>query len=427
VPRCIEVRGVKVSVSSLDIPVSYSAAFEGERVRREDTHVEFGGKYSTAFEHVHMREMDELEDGKIEIVGPDIDTAKIGGAMPLGIVVEIAGRAMHSDFEPLIERKIHDFLNYAMGIFHMSQRDIVWLRISKDAYASGFRLKDFGTIIHAQIHNLYSKIVDKVQVKILTGQAQVEVALKEARKSYAQRDERILGMTDESVDVFYSCSLCQSFAPNHICVISPERLGLCGAVSWLDGRVGYEIDPTGGNQPIKKTRVIDANKGQWNEVNEFVYRSSNRTIERVSLYSLMEDPMTSCGCFECILALIPEANGFMIVNREFGGMTPCGMKFSTLAGSVGGGNQTPGFLGVGRLYVLSQKFIAADGGLKRLLWMPKELKEFYRDRFGVRATAVGVPDLLDKIADETVATTGEELVAYLQKVGHPALEMNALL
>lgn len=427
VPRCIEVRGVKVSVAQIDIPVSYSAAFEGERVRREDTQVEFGGKYSTAFEFVHMREMDAIEDGRIELIGPDIETAKIGGAMPLGIKVEIAGRAMHSDFEPLIERKVHDFLNYAMGIFHMSQRDIIWIRISKDAYASGFRLKHFGTIIHAQIHNLYSKIVDKVQVTLITDQVQVEAALKEARKSYAQRDERILGMTDESVDVFYSCLLCQSFAPNHICVISPERLGLCGAVSWLDGKVGYEIDPTGGNQPIKKTHLIDAAKGQWQEVNDLVYRSSNRTIERVSLYSLMEDPMTSCGCFECILALIPEANGFMIVNREYSGMTPCGMKFSTLAGSVGGGNQTPGFLGVGRLYVLSKKFIAADGGLKRLLWMPKELKEFYRDRFGKRAQEVGVPNLLDLIADETVATTGEELVEYLQKVGHPALEMNALL
>ncbi len=427
VPRCIEIRGVKVSVSQIDIPVSYSAAFEGERVRREDTHVEFGGKYSTAFEFVHMKEMDQVEDGKIELIGPDIDIAKVGSAMPLGIVVEVAGRAMHSDFEPLIERKVHDFLNYAMGIFHMSQRDIIWVRVSKDAYASGFRLKHFGTIIHAQIHNLYSKIVDKVQVKIITEQAQVEAALKDARKTYAARDERILGMTDESVDVFYSCALCQSFAPNHICVISPERLGLCGAVSWLDGKVGYEIDPTGGNQPIKKTHTLDANKGQWQEVNDLVYRSSNRTIEKVSLYSLMEDPMTSCGCFECILALIPEANGFMIVNREFSGMTPCGMKFSTLAGSVGGGNQTPGFLGVGRLYVLSKKFILADGGLKRLLWMPKELKEFYRERFGKRADEVGVPNLLDLIADETVATTGEELVEYLTKVGHPALTMDALL
>ena len=427
VPRCIEVRGVKVSVSQIDIPVAYSAAFEGERVRREDTQVEFGGKYSTGFEYVRMKSMDEVKDGQIELIGPDIDTAPVGGAMPLGILVEIAGRAMHSDFEPLIERKIHDFLNYAMGVFHMSQRDIIWVRISKDAYASGFRLKHFGSIIHGQIHNLYSKIVSKVQVTIITDEAKVKAALKDARAAYAQRDERLLGLTDEKVDVFYSCSLCQSFAPNHICVISPERLGLCGAVSWLDGKVGFEIDPTGGNKPIKKAQLIDSAKGQWQEVNEFVYAGSNRTIDKVSLYSVIDSPMTSCGCFECILALVPECNGFMIVNREFQGMTPCGMKFSTLAGSVGGGNQTPGFLGVGRLYVLSRKFISADGGLKRLVWMPKELKTFYGDRFRARATQEGMPDLLDKIGDETVATTGEELLEYLTKTGHPALAMEALL
>ncbi len=427
VPRCIEVRGVKVSVSQIDIPVSFSAAFEGERVRREDTRVEFGGKYSTAFEFVRMRGMDEVEDGKIEVIGPDVDTAKEGGALPLAVWVEIAGRAMHADFEPLIERKIHDFMNYAMGVFHMGQRDIVWMRISKDAYAAGFRLKHLGTIVHAQIHNLYGKIVDKVQVTILTDAEQVKARLAQARATYAKRDERLLGMTDESVDEFYSCSLCQSFAPNHICVISPERLGLCGAVSWLDGKVGYEIDPTGGNKPIKKSHSLDPVKGQWQEINDFVYQASNRNIEKVSLYSLMEDPMTSCGCFECILALVPECNGFMIVNREFQGMTPCGMKFSTLAGSVGGGNQTPGFLGVGRLYVLSKKFISADGGLKRLVWMPKELKTFYGERFAARAAEDGVPDLLDRIADESEATTAEELMEVLTRKAHPALEMEALL
>ncbi|MBA4387245.1 MAG: CO dehydrogenase/CO-methylating acetyl-CoA synthase complex subunit beta [Verrucomicrobia bacterium] len=427
VPRCIEVRGVKVNVSKIDIPVAFSAAFEGERVRREDMHCEFGGKYSTAFEYVRMKEMDQVEDGKIEVIGPDIDTAKVGGAMPLGIVIEVAGRAMQHDFESIIERQLHHFINYAMGIFHMGQRDLIWVRVSKAAYDSGFRLKHFGEIVHARILDVYGKIVDKVQVKIISDEAKAKEILAEARKAYAERDERIGGMTDESVDEFYSCSLCQSFAPNHICVISPERLGLCGAYNWLDGKAAYKIDPTGGNQPILRGRTIDPAKGQWEGVNEFVYRSSNRNIEAISLYSLMETPMTSCGCFECILALVPEVNGFMIVNREYPEMTPCGMKFSTLAGSVGGGNQTPGFLGVGRLYVLSRKFISADGGLKRLVWMPKALKDYYRERFVKRAAEEGVPDLLDRIADETVAVTAEELVEYLTKVKHPVLEMQPLI
>jgi acetyl-CoA synthase len=142
---------------------------------------------------------------------------------------------------------------------------------------------------------------------------------------------------------------------------------------------------------------------------------------------MIEDPMTSCGCFECILAIIPEANGVMIVNREYAGDTPCGMRFTTLAGSVGGGLQTPGFLGVGRLYITSRKFISAEGGLKRVLWMPKELKEALKDRITERAKEIGDPDLYDKIADETSATSSEQLLPYLEKVGHPALTMPPLL
>jgi acetyl-CoA synthase len=427
VPRCIEVRGVKVSVSDIDIPVSFSAAFEGERVRREDMHCEFGGKYSTAFEYVHMREMQDLEDGKIDVVGPDVDTVEEGGNMPLALYVEVAGRAMQKDFESIIERQLHHFVNYAMGIFHMGQRDIIWVRISKDAFASGFRLEHFGRIIHARIHDVYGKIVDKVQVTVISDPARIDALLPEVKAGYDERDARIADMKDESVDLFYSCTLCQSFAPNHVCVISPERLGLCGAYNWLDGKAAFEIDPSGGNQPIKKGRCIDPRIGEYEGVNEFVYNNSNRSIDSISLYSVIEKPMTSCGCFECILALVPECNGFMIVNREFPGMTPCGMKFSTLAGCVGGGNQTPGFLGVGRLYVLSRKFIPADGGLRRMVWMPKELKEFYADRFRIRAEEEGIPDLLDKIGDETVATTGEELLEFLSGNGHPALEMDALI
>lgn len=427
VPTCIEVRGVKVNVSEIDIPVSYAAAFEGERVRREDMQVEFGGKYSTAFEYLRMRHLDEIEDGKVEVIGPDADTAEVGSAMPLGIVVDVAGRKMQKDFESIMERQVHLYLNEAMGIFHMGQRNIIWVRISKEAFEKGFRLKHFGTILHAQMHENYGAILDKVAVTIYTDQKEVDRLMPEALTAYADRDERVAGMTDESVDTFYSCTLCQSYAPTHVCVISPERLGLCGAYNWLDGKAAYEISPVGCNQPIKKGVVVDAERGQWQGVNEFVYDKSNRSIERMNLYSVMEDPMTSCGCFECIMAIVPEANGFMIVNREYPGMTPCGMPFSTLAGSVGGGNQTPGFLGVGRLYVASRKFISADGGLKRLVWMPKELKDFLKDRLDQRGAEIGIPGIADMIGDETVAQTAEELVEFLMKAGHPALEMESLL
>lgn len=891
--KCILTRGIKVKMSEVAIPLPYAAAFEGERVRKEQLYVEFGGKASSGLEFLTAKKEEEVDDGKIELIGPDIDKLNAGSkSMPLAVTVEVFGRKMQKDFEPILERQIHRFTNYAMGIMHMGQRDMIWIRFSKDAFNKGFRLKHIGVILHAMLHQEYSAIVDKVQIKLYTNQPDVDRLLLTAKKTFDERDERLLGMTDESVDTYYSCLLCQSFAPNHICIITPERLGLCGAYSWLDGKASYEITPTGPNQPIKKGPVLDERLGQWENINTFVKEKSNKTIEKVSMYSLMDGPQSSCvtadtqviidsevinagefidkhrggegyaksaaltlnkgkaisekivamqrfelprarkklikietksgnkltltpnheiavdrpdgmnwipagaikkgdriislknlevrenipklrslipdnfpakdkkafkqsvinknlfylmgliasdgsvfrrgnfeynidfintrrelingykklyklifpqknlrillkkpsersfidgrrikstkpcyvassnnaifgvlldyfgicdgkkkdrtfkkllnlpkpyisslltglfdgdgsvrlrkykgscwdvaeaylcaanrhqayylewllkrfgilcnirksgsiykvemhgsnldkfarivspvhrrkakiikdiralaakgsmdktqgqvlpffagkllaklpeskellspttrfyyetsrsrpvsgnlrkvldkstsreaamlhsllnsdfyldivteaektagggkfvynftlsdthcyfanqllikncGCFECIIAIIPEANGVMIVNRDYTGMTPSGMTFTTLAGSVGGGVQTPGFLGVGKLYLLSKKFIAAEGGLKRLVWMPKELKELLGDRLVNRAKEIGEPDLIDKIADETMATTTDELLRHLEKTGHPALAMEPLI
>ncbi len=428
VSRCLEIRGVKVKVSNIPVPVAYAAAFEGERVRREQLYVEFGGKASSAFEFLTTKKMDEVEDGRVELIGTDIDNLpQASKSLPLAIIIEVAGRKMQKDFEPILERQVHRFVNYAMGLMHVGQREMNWIRISRDSFDKGFRLKHIGVILHAMLHQEYNAIIDKVQIKLFTQQASVDRLLPEAKKVYNERDERLGGMTDESVDTFYSCLLCQSFAPNHICIITPERLGLCGAYSWLDGKASYEITPTGPNQPIAKGEATDKLKGQWKNINDFVYNKSNKTIESVNMYSLMDSPQSSCGCFECIVAIIPEVNGIMVVHRDYSGMTPSGMTFTTLAGSVGGGVQTPGFLGVGKLYIASKKFISAEGGLKRLVWMPKELKELLIDKLNKRAEELGEVDLIEKIADETQTTTSQQLVEFLTKVKHPVLEMEPLM
>ncbi len=427
VAKAVEVRGLKLKITKIPIPVSYSAAFEGERVRKEQLHVEFGRQVSPAFEFLRGRELHEVEDGRIEVIGPDMDTVSPGGVMPLGILIDVAGRKLQKDFEPILERQIHRLINGAMGVMHIGQRDMPWIRVSKDAVAAGFRLRHFGEILHAKYLEEFPALVDKVAVTIYSEAEQVSQIIEEARKVWDERDARVAGMTDETVDVFYSCTLCQSYAPNHVCVISPERLGLCGAYNWLDGKASYEINSAGPNQPIEKGACLDANLGMYEGINAFVYNKTNKTVEQVSLYSMIHSPMTSCGCFECIMGLVPEANGVIIVNREFAGLTPLGMTFSTLAGMVGGGVQTPGFLGVGRLYMASRKFIPADGGLQRLVWMPKELKDALREKLAVRAKDIGDEGFVDKIADETMATTVEELVAHLERVGHPALQMPALL
>ncbi len=428
VPRCIEVRGVKVKIAHIPIPVSYAAAFEGERVRKENLYAEFGGKASPSFEYLTTKKSEEVEDAKVELFGPDIDALEPGKkSLPLAIIVEVYGRKMQKDFEPILERQIHRFVNYAMGLMHVGQRDMNWIRISQDAFNKGFRLKHLGVILHAMLHQEYSAIVDKIQVKIYTRLQDVEKLVLEAKKTFDERDERISGMTDESVDTFYSCLLCQSFAPNHVCIVTPERLGLCGAYSWLDAKASFEITPTGPNQPVLKGTVLDEKLGQWKNVNDFLLQKSNKSIEKVSMYSLMDSPQSSCGCFECIVAIIPEANGVMVVHRDYSGMTPSGMTFTTLAGSVGGGVQTPGFLGVGKLYLLSKKFISAEGGLKRLVWLPKELKELLSEKLKARCQEIGLPDLMEKIADEAQATSSQELVQFLSRVKHPALDLEPMM
>ena len=429
VAKAIEVRGLKTSVTEVPIPLAYGPAFEGERVRKGEWYLECGtGSPPTPMvEWVTSKRMNEVEDGKIEVIGPEITDIPPESHLPMAIVVEVAGREFQEDYEPILERQIHHLINYATGVWHQGQRDIGWLRVSKTAQEKGFKISHIGTLLHAKLHQDFGRIFDKLQVKIYTEEDKVKEMLEKAREVYHVRDARIEGMTDETTDIYYSCTLCQSFAPSHVCVISPERTGLCGSYNWMDCKAAYEINPTGPNQPVEKGLMIDTKLGQWKGVNDFLLKASRGKLDHYNFYSIIHDPMTTCGCCECIAAVLPICNGVMTVNREFAEMTPCGMKFTTLAGTIGGGVSTPGFVGHGKYNICQRKFIAGDGGIKRIVWMPKMLKEEIAERLKARAEEIGMPDLPDMIADETVGTTEEEILPFLQEKGHPALTMESLI
>lgn len=426
----LEARNIKIKVTKIDAPVGISSAFEGERIRKGDMYVEFGGTKTKAWELVRMKDISEIEDHKIEIIGPDIDSAdKVPFNMPLAIVIDVAGKAMQEDFEPVLERRVHYFMNYTEGVMHIGQRNIAWIRIGKESYEKGLRLKHIGEVLYAKMRDEFDNVVDKCQVTIYTEPDMVEKLEKElALPKYASRDERLASLIDENVDTFYSCTLCQSFAPAHVCIVTPERLGLCGAVSWLDAKATKELDPTGACQPVPKDGLEDDVKGIWTEVSKAVDVASQGAVSRVSLYSILEDPMTSCGCFECICGIVPEANGVVIVNREYGNITPVGMTFGELASMTGGGVQTPGFMGHGRHFIGSKKFMSAEGGLARIVWMPKELKDDVRDRVDKAAKELyGIDNFTDMICDETIATESEGMLEFLESKGHPALGLDPIM
>lgn len=425
----LEARDIKIKITNIDIPVAFASAFEGEIIRRGDMQVEFDGSRVDCCELVQSKEMSEIEDHKIELIGPDIDEFEVGTKHSIAYVVEVAGKSMQPDFEPVFERKFHSYLNCIEGVMHTGQRDMIRVRISKDAFAAGFRAKHIGEVLYAQVKNEFEAVVDKCQVKIYTNPEDcTKVRHELAIPAFDKRDERLSTMTDESVPVYYSCIMCQAFSPSHVCVVTPERLGLCGAVSWLDAKATNELDPNGPCQVITKEKIIDERIGEYEDVNDAVRKFSQGALDDVSLYSIMEKPMTSCGCFECICGIEPFSNGVCIANREYAGLTPLGMTFPELASMTGGGVQTPGFMGHGKHFIASKKFMKAEGGIERIVWMPKDLKDQVADRVNETAKELyGIENFCDRIADETVTTDPEELVAWLTEKEHPALTMDPMM
>ena len=427
VKRSLALRNIKIKVKELPIPVAFAAAFEGEIIRKADMKVEFWSSKNTTCELVTTRSMDEIEDHKITVDGPDIDSGETEYA--LATYIEVAGAKMQKDFESVIERKIHAWFNYMEGVMHAGQRNQFRIRVSNDAYDKGLRMKHFGEVLYNMIMDEFDAVVDKCQVTLVTDpEKAARILSEEAMPAYSARDDRLSSMTDESVDQFYTCILCQSFAPSHCCVVTPERLGLCGAVSWLDAKATKELNDAGPCQPISKEGCTDEKKGYYPDVDRMVHAATQGAVEHVSLYSIMEDPMTSCGCFECICGIEPISNGLVICNREFKGMTPTGMTFGELASMTGGGVQTPGFMGHGRHFIGSKKFASAEGGIARIVWMPKELKDDVSARLNATAKELlGIENFCDMIGDETITSDPEELMNFITEKGHPVLNLEPLM
>ena len=426
VKKSLELRNIKIKVKELPIPVAFAAAFEGEIIRKGDMHNEIWSSKNPTAELVMMREMNEIEDHKITIVGPDLADAK---ELALATYVEVAGKKMQVDFESVIERKFHSWFNYMEGVMHTGQRNQVRIRVSNAAFENGLSLKHFAEVLYVMIMDEFDAVVDKCQITLITDVAEATKFRDEiAMPRYTQRDDRLASMTDEAVDRYYTCILCQSFAPAHCCVVTPERLGLCGAVSWLDAKATNELDPNGPCQPILKKGLIDERTGRYEEVNRMINEATHGAVENVTLYSILEDPMTSCGCFECICGIEACSSGVIVVNREYKGMTPAGMTFGELASCTGGGVQTPGFMGHGRHFISSKKFLAAEGGIQRIVWMPKELKDDVAERLNKTAFELyGIENFTDMVADETITCDAEELMAWLSEKNHPVLTLEPLM
>ncbi len=396
-------------------PFDLNPMYEGERVRKGNMYAELGGQDKPGFELVLFEpDSEKVKDGEVKLIGPDIGEMEEGSNYAYAMIYTVCGEQIEKDLEAVIERRNHEYQSYIQGYMHLNQRSEVWVRISKDAVKKGLKsLKQIGKAT-IKLFKAELPFIEKMEATFITDEAEVEKRLEEANKIYETRDMRTRGLHDEDVDEFYQCTLCQSFAPTNVCVVAPDRIALCGAMSWFDSRAAARVDPEGPNAPISKGECIDSVGGEYSGVNEAAVRLSGGEYDSIKLHSFLEKPHTSCGCFEVAGFYIPELDGIGWVHRGSKvADTPIGLPFSTIAGSVGGGKQVKGFLGIGIQYFYSSKFIQADGGWRRVVWMASDLKERVAD---------AIPDdMKEKIATEKDVKDIESLREFLMKVDHPVV------
>jgi len=404
-----------------DIPVDVGVIYEGERIRRHQMHVELGGpKMEAKFEVVKSRSMNEIEDEKITVIGPDLKDLEPGGRYPFGIWIEVAGKEVEEELEGVIERRVHEFCNYIEGFMHLNQRYDIWLRLGKKSFERGLNsFKLIGKVLH-RLFKSDLPFIEKIQTTFYTNPEKVKEMKKKAMEIYDARDAKARGLKDEDVEEFYGCNLCQSFAPTHSCIITPQRYANCGAISWFDGRAAARVDPKGPIFKIERGECLDAFKGEWSGANKSLRENTMGEIARVQLYTAQHKPEqelyphTSCGCFEAIAFYIPEVDGMGIVDRGFKERTVNGLPFSTMADATAGGRQVDGFHGLSIEYMRSPKFLQVDGSWNRIVWMPSSVKERVKDF---------IPkEVVDKIATENDVSTIDELKGFLEKTAHPVVE-----
>ncbi|MCL0103015.1 hypothetical protein M1O51_00080 [Dehalococcoidia bacterium] len=186
--RCLDLGGIKGIVPPTPaIPVEYGTEFEGETISADDLQVEFKG-----FEWLNMRDMAEVKDGDIKVVGPEIE--ETGPEVPMGLLVEIAGRRMKKEFEAVLERRILHLISGAEGVQYEGQRDRMRIRFSKKAVQKGLRLEHLGHILYTGLHTQFDAIVDKIQVVVYTEEDRLSRLREQARAAYRERDSRVAGM-----------------------------------------------------------------------------------------------------------------------------------------------------------------------------------------------------------------------------------------
>ena len=284
-----------------EIDLEISPRYMGERIRKDEYFAEFGGP--KWFGSIYMllevvTDENEVRDNTIEIIGPDVDEMEEGSSFPMGMQFKIWGSEIQPDYDEFFMRQMCDHLENMEGLMGVNTRNTFWMRVHKRV-ADRFTLRKMCQAVIALTKSAYP-IAEKMEARMIIGAPEVggpeliqQILEEEIKPKWDLSDSRRSGIEDDDVDNFYSCTLCQGFAPNHVCILTPERMPFCGIISYKGAQIAMEIDPHGYIDELPKGEPISKASGQYQAINEYMYEKTNRTIKRLNLYSTIKYPMTS--------------------------------------------------------------------------------------------------------------------------------------
>jgi acetyl-CoA decarbonylase/synthase complex subunit beta len=278
------------------ITVNFGPRYLGERVLREDMYAELGGPKSCGFDLlVTESDPSKVTDGKVTLIGPDIPEMEEGGIYPFVWILRVYGENLTERHTSLLERNLIEFQDQVEGYMRVNTRQYLWTRVTKKCVQGGFSVAELARGTMMMMKAALPDLVDAIEAEFRTCDPE---AVKDLIEDYAmpiwdKRDHYLGERKDDDVEHFFGCTLCQTFAFNHVCVIAPERPPFCGITMYDDAEIIIEMDPHGYLHKFKKGAVIDELAGEYEGINDCVRQKSNDTIKRLNLYSTISYPQTS--------------------------------------------------------------------------------------------------------------------------------------
>jgi acetyl-CoA decarbonylase/synthase complex subunit beta len=370
--------------------------FASEELTEDDTGLRIGGSDQS---YLVVKPSPHVENDAV-VHPPEWERARA-----LGVMVEVGNAAVDAPMTSWIETIVRSGANYAHGIKLNSTGNFkTTLRIAR--HVQGFRFQHLGRLIITGLRNEFPRI-GPLRVSFTIDDA-VDNAFTDVQAYIQRRTAQIHDATDDSVDHFYGCTRCRSFALAHACTSTPERPPQCGSRPWYRVKAYALLAPDSVYNPcqvIDKGTCLDPERGEYEGVNTSTVERTGGRVSRVFLHSIFQHPHTACSCFQNIAFHIPDVDGIALMHRGYPGVTPDGSTWTTWANRIAGRQYHEGAASFSVNYMTSKKFLKGDGGWERVVWMTRTLKNAAGDAIPAH--------LRERIATEHDVTSLAELKEYL--------------